>query len=126
MRIISYAGLVAGVVLACAPPSTTRTAGDPNVITREEILASRVATAYDAVSRLRPSFLRFHGQTSVSGSDTGYPKVYLDRIPFGDLSSLKSLAANVISEIHYYDGPAASNRFGLSNVSGAIEVISYK
>jgi hypothetical protein len=126
MRIFSYAGLVAGLVLACAPPSTTRTAGDPNVITRDEILASRAGNAYDAVSQLRPIFLRFHGQTSVSGSDTGYPKVYLDRILFGDLSSLKSLDANSISEIHYYDGAAASNRFGLSNGSGAIEVISYK
>ena len=126
MRIISYAGLVAGVILACAPPSTARTAGDPNVITREEILASRVTNAYDAVSRLRPSFLQFHGQTSMTGSDTGYPKVYLDRVPFGDVSSLRSLDVNGISEIHYYNGPAASNRFGLGNVSGAIEVISYK
>ena len=62
----------------------------------------------------------------MTGSDTGYPKVYLDRVPFGDLSSLKSLDANGISEIHYYNGPAASNRFGLGNVSGAVEVISYK
>lgn len=125
MRVVSLAGLIAGVLLACAPPSTARTART-NVITRDEILASHAANAYDAVSRLRPSFLQFHGQTTMTGSDAGYPKVYLDRILFGDISSLKALDANGISEIHYYNGASASNRFGLGNVSGAVEVISYK
>ena len=126
MRIVSLAGLVAVVLVGCAPPSTARTARDPNVITREEILASHAANAYDAVSRLRPSFLQFHGQTTMTGSDTGYPKVYLDRILFGDLTTLKSLDATGIREIHYYTGAAASNRFGLGNVSGAVEVLSSK
>jgi hypothetical protein len=123
---ISLAGLVAVVLLACAPPSTTHTARDPNVITREEIVASQASNAYDAVSRLRPNFLQFHGKTTMTGSDTGYPKVYLDRMLFGDISTLKTLDVNSIREIRYYNGPAASNRFGLGNISGAIEVISDK
>jgi hypothetical protein len=125
MKIVSLVALVV-VLVGCAPPSTARMARDPNVITREEILAARANNAYDAVSRLRPSFLQFHGQTTMTGSDTGYPKVYLDRILFGDLTALKSLDTNGISEIRYYNGPAASNRFGLGNVSGAIEVVSIK
>jgi hypothetical protein len=111
-------------LLACAPPSTTRAARDPKVITKEEILASHATNAYDAVSMLRPNFLQFHGQTTITGSDTGYPRVYLDHILFGDLTSLKSLDAFGVLEIHYYNGTEAQSRFGLGNVAGAIEVIS--
>jgi hypothetical protein len=124
MRIVSLAALVGGVLLACAPPSTARTTRDPNVITRDEILASHATTAYDAVNRLRPSFLQYHGQTTITGSDPGYPRVYLDHMPFGDINSLKTLDTNGILEIRFYNGADASSRFGLGNVSGAIEVIS--
>ena len=123
MRITALVGLVAPVLLACAPPSTTRAARDPKVITREEILDSHASNAYDVVSRLRPNFLQFHGQTTITGSDSGYPKVYLDHILYGDLTSLRSLDAIGILEIHYYNGTEAQSRFGLGNVAGAIEVI---
>jgi hypothetical protein len=124
MRIVSLTGLVAGVFLACAPSSTGRTTRDPNVITREEIVASHASTAYEAVSMLRPSFLQYHGQTTISGSDPSSPRVYLDRMLFGDINSLKTLDTNGILEIRFYNGSEASSRFGLGNVSGAIEVIS--
>lgn len=123
MRITALVGLVAAVFLACSPPSTARAARSPNVITKEEIVASHANNAYDAVSMLRPAFLNFHGQTTINGSDTGYPKVYLEHILFGDLSSLRTMDVNGIREIHYYNGAEASSRFGLGNVSGAIEVV---
>ena len=125
MRVISIAVLVAGAVLACAPPSTVGgTMHSPNVITREEIEKSNVFNAYDAISMLRPQFLNSHGATTISGSDTGYPRVYLNHQLFGDLQSLRTMDVHGISEIRYYDGTEASNRFGLGNVSGAIEVIT--
>lgn len=124
-RITALVGLIAPVFLACSPPSTTAHPGrSASVITREEIVASQAANAYEAVSRLRPTFLQSRGQTTITGSDTGYPKVYLDHMPFGDITSLRSIDASGIHEIRYYDGPAASARFGLGNVSGAIEVLS--
>ena len=124
MRIMSLAGLLAAFSLACAPPSTARSGRDANVITKEEILDTHASNVYDAVSRLRPNFLHYRGQTTLRGSDTGYPKVYLDRILLGDINSLKTLNPNGIREVHYYNGAEASSRFGLDNVSGAIEVIS--
>lgn len=125
MRVISIAVGFAGAVLACAPPSTvpgpTRNA---NVITREEIEQTNVLNAYDAISRLRPQFLNSHGTTTIYGSDTGYPKVYLNHQLYGDLQSLRNIDVHAISEIHYYNGSEASTRFGLGNVSGAIEVVT--
>jgi hypothetical protein len=124
MRIVLLAGLVTALALSCAPPTTARASRDSNVITSEELVASQATNAFDAVRRLRPNFLISRGRTTINGSDTGYPRVYLDRVLFGDINSLKNLSVNGIREIHYYNGSEASGRFGLDNVSGAIEVIS--
>lgn len=123
MRVISIAVVFASAVLACSPPSTVPgPMRNSNVITREDIENANVYNAYDAVSRLRPQFLNSHGATTISGGDTGYPKVYLNHQFYGDLQSLRNIDVHGISEIHYYNGPEASTRFGLGNVSGAIEV----
>ncbi|MGH7603380.1 MAG: hypothetical protein ACRENK_05190 [Gemmatimonadaceae bacterium] len=119
--------LIAGASLACAPSSSLQSNSGPrnaNVITWEEIADARVSNAYDAVRMLRPAFLQSHGATSLSGADNGFPKVYLNHQLLGDLESLKSLDVGGIREIHYYNGTEAQSRFGLGNVSGAIEVIT--
>jgi hypothetical protein len=124
MRLKSLAGLVATFFLACAPSSTARPGQAANIITKEELLGTHASNVYDAISRLRPNFLLSRGQTTLRGADTGYPKVYQDRILLGDVNSLRSMSPTGIREIRYYNGPEASGRFGLDNVSGAIEVIS--
>jgi hypothetical protein len=124
MRFMSLAGLVATVVLACAPPATAHSGRDANVITKEEIASVQVANLYDVVTRLRPNFLANRGQSTLRGADNGYPKVYLDRSPLGDIQALKTLSPNGIREIRYYNGAEASSKFGLDNTSGAIEVLS--
>jgi hypothetical protein len=125
MRVITIAVLFASAVLACAPPSTVPgQMRNSNVITREDIQNANVFNAYDAVSRLRPQFLNSHGASSVSRSDTMYPKVYLNHQLYGDIQSLRNLDVHGITEIHYYNGPEASTRFGLGNEAGAIEVLT--
>jgi hypothetical protein len=125
MRIVSLAALAACVLLACAPPSTSARSGqESNVITKQQIFDTHATNVYDAISRLRPNFLHYRGQTTIRGSDTGYPKVYVDRMVMGDINSLKTMPTNGIREIHYYSGAEASSRFGLDNVSGAIEVVT--
>jgi hypothetical protein len=124
MRIMSPAGLGAVLFLACAPPSTGKPVQEANVITKEEILGTHTANVYDAISRLRPNFLRYRGRTTIRGADTGFPKVYVDRMLYGDTNSLKNMNVNGIREIHFYNGSDAGARFGLDNVSGAIEIIS--
>jgi hypothetical protein len=125
MRVTTIAVLFAGALLACTPPSTVPgQMRNSNVITREDIETVNVLNAYDAISRLRPKFLNSHGSTTLNGSDTGFPNVYLNHQLYGDLQSLRNIDIHGISEIHYYSGAEASTRFGLGNVSGAIEVIT--
>ena len=114
--------IVATVVGCATAANPGRQMRDPNLLTKEEIATAHVSNAYDAISALRPSFLRYRGQTTITGSDTGYPRVYLDRQAYGDLASLKNLEVGNIRSIRYYNAAEASTRFGLGNASGAIEV----
>ena len=116
--------ILLAALLACTPPSSVNPSHNANVITRDEITASHAYNAYDVVALLRPNFLQSHGQNTISGTDTGFPKVYLNHQFYGDLESLRTFQVNGIREIHYYNGTEASNRFGLGNVSGAIEIIT--
>jgi hypothetical protein len=97
---------------------------DSSSITRDEIVAAKVYNAYDAVRMIRPAFLNSHGPTSLTATDPGTPRVYLNHQYFGELDSLKNLEVSAIREIHYYNTAEASARFGLGNASGVIEVIT--
>ena len=127
MPIKYFAVLTAGLAIACASAPTAGTPGtrhNANVITRDEIDAAHVYNAYDAVQMLRPQFLHSHGATTLSPNDTGLPNVYLNHQLYGDVQSLRNIEISAIRDIHYYNGPEASSRFGLGNSSGAIEVIT--
>lgn len=146
MRILLLRSLVATLVLACAPPSATAGRHDSNVITSDEIAAAHVNNAFDAVTILRPSFLRYRGVTSLTqdtsctfdasgrgsckppvaalGGDTGYARIYLNHQFYGNITSLRGINVSGIREIHYYNIQQASNRFGLGNPSGVIEVVT--
>lgn len=98
---------------AHAGPGGARPSRD--LITREEIAASPVATAYEAVERLRPEFLR-----SIRGG--GPPNVYVNDSSSGGIDILRSIRADNVDEIRYLDAVAANLRFGLNNTSGVILV----
>jgi hypothetical protein len=117
-----------------------------DVITTEEIASTHVNNAFDAVSILRPSFLRYRGVTSLAkdtscavdapgrancrapiaalGGDTAYARVYLNHKFYGNISSLRGIGVGDIREIHYYNVQEASSKFGLGNPSGVIEVVT--
>ncbi|HEX9084267.1 MAG TPA: hypothetical protein VF836_05985 [Gemmatimonadaceae bacterium] len=146
MRTLFLRSLVATLELSCAPPSATVGRHDSNVITSEEIASAHVNNVFDAVTILRPSFLRYRGVTSLGadtsctsdaagrmnckppiaalGGDIGYPRVYLNHQFYGNITSLRGINAGEIHEIHYYNVQQASNRFGLGNPSGVIEVVT--
>jgi hypothetical protein len=117
--------VLAGLTMACASAGGTgKPLRDSNVITKQDIANAQVYNAYDAIRMLRPAFLSSHGATTLTGSDTGFPRVFLNHQYFGELESLKGFEVSAIREIHYYNSSEASARFGLGNASGVIEVIT--
>jgi hypothetical protein len=101
------------------PPSTSR-----SVITRAEIDASNVSTAFDAVERLRPNFLRSHGPTSVRQASGPLARVYVDGSSMGGIDQLRGIAAGVVESIEYLPARDATTRFGTGHEGGAIMVLT--
>jgi hypothetical protein len=101
---------------------------DKNVITAEEIERAQpnVRTAYDAVRMLRPRWLQWHELTRIPGragevQQGSEPHVYLNSHDQGGVDYLRTLAADAVLELHWFDVNEAGGRFGPTDVP-AIEV----
>jgi hypothetical protein len=123
MKTFLVLGAVA--VMACASAGgggTTVDANSPNVITGDQIAASAQTNAYDVVSRLRPNFLKSRGRTTVYGQGSDYATVFLDGQSYGDLSSMRNIAASQISSIHFIRGTDAVTTHGMQYGAGVIDI----
>ena len=115
--------LISLALAACVPPSQSRAPiPDPQLIVENDIVQSRAMDAYDAVRLLRPSFLTFRGQTSVLGTSSPYPTVYVDGLRIGDIDALRGIPAQQIATIRLYRAWDAATRFGGGNMGGVIAI----
>ena len=122
-RSIALAAVVAFGGAGCAhfPAQDTHT---PNVITAEQIEASQSVTAYEAIQKLQPNFLVARGPTSLSGTSSAFPNVWLDDVPYGPLATLKDIPAQNVALIRMYRAWEATYKFGTGNMGGVIEVFT--
>jgi outer membrane cobalamin receptor len=121
----SHAVLAAVSLLgfACAAPRTVRGGGDSQLITEDEIEASRAPTAYEVIQRLHSNFLTYRGETSFDKSKSQpYPTVYIDGQEFGPISSLRNIPASQVATIRLYRSWEATTKFGTGNMGGVIAV----
>jgi hypothetical protein len=117
--------LIVAAAMACAPAASTTSTGvrrQANVITQPEVQASFESNAYDVISKLRPMFLKTRGRSTVQGQTQEYASVFLDDQFYGDLNSLKNIAATQIQEIRYYPGTEVAMKFGMQYGAGVIAV----
>lgn len=112
---------LARALVLCALAATTACAtsarevqNEPAVLTGEEIASVSVATAYDAVARLRPGYLRpTGGQSRV---------VYMNTHIVGGVEALRDIPAFRVREIRYLSPREATERLGSGHEGGAIVV----
>ncbi len=101
---------------------------NPDVISLEEIegVRNQASNGMDIVQRLRPTFLRTRGATTMMGGTsanaTPKPMVVLDGSPHGELETLRQISAISIKEIRYLNGANATTKFGTDYGGGAILV----
>jgi hypothetical protein len=91
-----------------------------NTLTRDEIAGAPVTTAYEAIDRLRPRFLRPHATGSRPA--TAYAVVFIDGVRRGALDILRTVAASSIMEVRYLTASDATTRYGLDVEGGVIDV----
>lgn len=124
MRHILLALLVAtatasGCGSARGPHNASR---DADVITQEELERSNIGSAYHAIERLRPRFLRVRGPSSVTNAAADRVVVYVDNARMGYVDVLRDMQASEIVEIRYLNAPDATSRFGTGHTAGVILV----
>ena len=115
--------IVLAAALGCATTGrSSGSMGSGNVILEQELAASNVSNAYEAVERLRPNFLRSRGPSSLRTDVTSLPNVYVGRQKYGDAATLRQIPINTVSMIRFYTASEAALRFGMDNANGVIEV----
>lgn len=104
---------------ACASSGSPNHHSTSDKLTRSEIANSNTANAYDAIARLRPSWLRPTGTASIGGGVRGQLiLIYIDNQRAEDLYALKNISTGMIESAEWLD--AARVASVLSNVpSGA-------
>ena len=111
---------------ACATtnnaPNARYAASTRDILTAAEIVASRVSDAYQAVSQLRPHFLRRRNTLPTAISSSATVVVYLDDLPYGGSESLRQIPLERVRMIRYINSMSANVRFGGSHPAGAILV----
>ena len=113
------AGLMLAVA-ACGPPGTsTPGRGNARLLTVDELSQSHSANLWDAVQRMRPSWLspRYHS------ASRGLPTVFLGSQRYGEVDVLRTIETANVREVHYYDTVSAAARFGRNLPFGVIQVI---
>ena len=105
---------------APAPAKRRRPRHNSNVISEAELAESHERSVYDAVSALRPQWLRYRG-AGLGGSAP--VMAYRDGVQLGAVERLYQVDLRTVKEIRYYDGIQATQRFGTGHGSGAIDVI---
>ena len=117
---------VAALFLLCSGCASgkggTRTNTDRTVITRAQLQQNNFTNAYDAVASLHSNWLQKRGTDSFLAP--GEILVYVDEVRFGGIETLRSLASSSIGSIRFFDGIAASNRWGVGHGNGVILVSS--
>jgi hypothetical protein len=112
-------GVVPGDSTKAAASRAPRTSS--NVLTAEELAKVDYTDLYQAVQRLRPSWLVARGGQSMKSS-TGSVAVYIGDSKFGDVSSLKQITMTDVKEARYMSPSEAQQRFGAGVRNGAIVV----
>jgi hypothetical protein len=115
------------------PPPVRRTR---DVLTREEINAKGVRTAYDAIVHLRPEFLRppspqltTEGLRSKQSADQlleerdgRFPTVFVNGSRQGGPAVLRTIPAGSITDIRYYPATLVPAKYGTNHRDGVIDV----
>lgn len=122
----SVIALAVVITAGCSHPRPSPGEGfNSQVITEDEIVASRASNAYEVIHKLRANFLTNRGQTSFNRNQSNpYPTVYIDDQEFGPISTLSSIPAAQISMIRLYRVSEANAKYGTHNLSGVIAIFT--
>lgn len=118
-----FVALLSAAILACTPPRPGPAISDSQLITEDEIEASRAPTAFEVIQKLRANFLSYRGETSFDRQKSQpYPTVYVDGQEYGPIGTLRNIPASQVATIRLYRSWEATTKFGTGNMGGVIAI----
>ncbi len=111
--------LLFGMACSSSGASSGTSSSNRDVLTRAEIDESNSGSLYDAIQRLRSSWLRPRG-----GGSQAEVQVMMDGVRVGDVSFLQNVRPESVIEVHYVNSRDATTRWGTGFTAGAIDIIS--
>lgn len=117
-RFVFWAILATAGGCALHRPEEADRRSDRSILTQQQIAAQHYNTVYDAVEALRSNWLRTRGTDSFQNPSE--VQVYLDNTLLGGTDKLREIAAKDVTFIKYFDGVAATARWGVGHAAGVI------
>ncbi|MEZ4414426.1 MAG: hypothetical protein R3E10_01605 [Gemmatimonadota bacterium] len=112
------------LLLGCASGGGGGSSRSPNVIRSGDLSEIPNGSAYDAIQRLRPRWLRTRGMSSVQSGSPDYAQVFIDNAPSGSLEALRRVVVQDVDSIVYMSASDATTRYGTGYTGGLIQVFT--
>jgi hypothetical protein len=127
MRGLGILCLTAGVAVimaSCAGRNAATGPGvDRNLLVQDQFADHGFHTAYDVIESMRSNWLSSRGPNSFQAPTE--VQVYLDGVRMGGVETLRTIDLRPVTYIRYFDGIAATARWGLDHGAGAIYVSTH-
>ena len=127
MRVFStlrVAVAVATVLTGCAGQRFASNSGvDRNLLVPGQFADKGYTNPYDVIAALRSNWLETRGPNSFQSPTR--VQVYLDGIRVGGIEALRTIDLRPVTYIRFFDGVAATARWGLDHGAGAIYVSTH-
>ena len=98
-------------------------ASQHNVVTSEELVRAGDVTLYEALSKLRPAFLRSRGIIPGATTPAAPIQVYIDGMRMGETDHLRQILAKNVAEVRFLEPQQAIAQFGGNNTGGALVIV---
>ena len=119
-RTFLIVALAAMVLVGCST-TNARPLGSQDRITRAQLEALETMSAYDAIQRLRPTWLQSRGPTSLAGGPT-LPQVHINDSRSRSLEELRTLPVTEVEMMEFRSASDATTLYGTGYPGGVIEV----
>lgn len=115
-----------GMSAGCATRQSSAVPTSRNMVTREELTATNARMVYQALERVRPSWLTSRGPANmgnVRDATEAVANVYISGSRMGDVEYLKQVYVSDVHEVRFWGAGEAGAKFGMGNPRGVIEII---
>jgi hypothetical protein len=117
--------VMTGAACATGTSGSGEPRSDRNMLQAADLEPLNQFTAWDAVQRLRPMWMRPGGIRNSANPAGHYPHLFVDGSPYGAMEALRSFRVENIQEMRYVNATDATIRYG-GMYQGGVILISTK